>query len=250
MSFYKTDKSKCGAVAEVDLKSLKRVDFYKTFIPEYCKDKIVLSIGCVDMIDVIDINELIENNNHQLYNINKFAKRTVGIDINKKGIEQLRDLGFDDVYYFDVFDDNCNNPVKDIEFDVLVVSHVIEHVPNCWEFMKNIIEKFKFKEIVVAVPNAHHYNSIFYDLILKQREIGYNDHFYTFTPFNLMRFLESLDIEVDSVMHDYIVPKVTFGKKYKIRGLIKRLVINLAFNKFKIGYGNLICIGKIKIKDI
>lgn len=242
MSIYKTDKSIYGGPAELNFKTIKRIPMPQISIPDYCENKVVLSIGCVSAPTRIE--EDINRGEHQFYNMTQKSKRAIGIDISKEGIKKLNELGME-AYYFDVFDINDNNPVKDIEFDILILSHVIEHVPNCWEFVKNVINKFKFKEIIVAVPSAYSSNSLLLWQMLYKERIS-NDHYYTFSPITFIRFLESLDIEVKDIFNTISAPPIEFGTHHKLKGLIIRIIANVNVKIFKKGHYGLLCIGTKK----
>ncbi len=152
-------KNKLGQHSEIDFKSIPIVHSRVRFIPKYCKGKKVLSIGCVDMIEASPLEELIKSGNHQLYNLREQCGHVTGVDINEEGISLLKEKGFD-VHKYDVVLDSLE-AIEGQEYDVLIVSHVIEHIPDMYTFLKSIINKFKFKEIIVAVPNSYHiYNII------------------------------------------------------------------------------------------
>lgn len=235
--FYRTTK-KVGDVAVMEFKNIKMIDKNKRSIAEICKGKSVLSIGCVDMIETKTLDNIIKDNNHQFYNISKTAKELVGIDINDIGIKKLESMGFE-VYNYDIFSDETP-PINDRYFDVLVLSHVIEHIPNCYEFVNRVIEKFNFGKIIIAVPNCYHQRNIISTIVNKSISES-NDHYYTFSPFTLIKFMESLNINVNELFMDIEDIKIKPGKNRKVLGFLGSIVRKYLLKS----YGDLIAIGSI-----
>jgi SAM-dependent methyltransferase len=97
-------------------------------ISEFCKDKVVLDLGCVNH-DVENVNS--EGWLHK--SIIDVASETLGVDYLVKEVEILRQRGFQ-VMWGDV-----NKPLKtDRQFDVIVVGHLIEHLSNFEGLMNNL----------------------------------------------------------------------------------------------------------------
>lgn len=237
--FYK-EGTKLGTHSEIDFRQIPIVDSRVRFIPEYCKDKVVLTIGCVDMIDACPIDELIKKGNHQMYNLDRVCKKVVGIDINKEGIDILKKMGFE-AYCYDIQSQSIEEVEQKI-YDVLILSHILEHIPNMYEFVQIIVSKFKFKEVIIAVPNSYHFYNII-NMCIKNKEVVSNDHYYTFTPITLMKFLDSLGFKCEQLYFDReiiprFIPKNIFFKKIYL--LLYRKIINKN--------GNLIYIGKYKVE--
>ncbi|OON90177.1 MAG: hypothetical protein ATN32_04565 [Candidatus Epulonipiscium fishelsonii] len=70
-----------GDINILDFNELSTINCYVQSIAKLCKDKVVLTIGCVDMIDVIhQYNTNISSESFQLYNLNKCCKEVVGLD--------------------------------------------------------------------------------------------------------------------------------------------------------------------------
>ncbi|MGL5312907.1 MAG: methyltransferase domain-containing protein [Peptostreptococcaceae bacterium] len=235
--FYK-EGTHLGTHSELDFKKIPIVDSRVRFIPKYCKDKVVLTIGCVDMIEACPIEDMIEKGNHQMYNLRKTCKKVVGIDINKSGVEILKKMGFE-AYCYDILSEDIKEIDEQI-YDVLIVSHIIEHIPNMYKFLEVIIKKFKFKEIIVAVPNSYHFYNII-NMCIKNKEVVSNDHYYTFTPITLIKLMDNLGLDCKELYFDReIIPR--FIPKSRILKYIYLLLYNKIINR----NGNLIYIGNIK----
>ncbi|MGL5348543.1 MAG: methyltransferase domain-containing protein [Peptostreptococcaceae bacterium] len=237
--FYK-EGTTLGTHSEVDFKQIPIVDSRVRFIPEYCKGKVVLTIGCVDMINASPIEEIIKNGNHQMYNLRNTCSKVVGIDINKEGIEILNKMGFE-AYCYDIQSESLEELERQT-YDVLVISHIIEHIPNMYKFVETIIQKFRFKEIIVAVPNSYHFYNII-NMCIKNKEVVSNDHYYTFTPITLMKLMNSLDLECKALYFDReitprFIPENVFLKNIYL--LLYKKIINKN--------GNLIYIGNTKME--
>ena len=61
----------------------------------YIKDKFVLDIGCVDMIESIDdYGKFIQSDDFLHKRIFSFSKKVIGVDINETGVRFLNESGF------------------------------------------------------------------------------------------------------------------------------------------------------------
>ncbi len=172
---------------------IKTVPHRTKFIPELCVNKEVLSIGCVSMIEINPLNEIIASGNHLFYNISKKAKYSLGVDVNKEGIRQMQEIGLN-VVYNDIF--NCDKEIINRKYDIIVLSHVIEHIPDIYNFTKFIVNNFNYEKLIIAVPNSHT------NYISEGYEKNSNDHYYAFTPITTLNFLRSLNLFVDEFYFD------------------------------------------------
>lgn len=210
---------------------------YKS-IPELCKGKKVIDIGCAGVVETLelDLDRVIREGKHQFTNINKLAKECIGIDINQDAINVLNSKGYN-VICLDVI--NSNHEIMDEEFDILVLSHVLEHVPNTHTFLKSIIDKFKFKEIIIGVPNAYS-RTLLSSVLLQNEETISDDHYYTFTPVTLIMFCKSVGIEVEKLYFDIEEIPLRLGSNRKILGLLNSIVKKMLFPS----KGDLIAVAK------
>jgi len=236
MRYVKTTK-RVGDNAHLSFKDLKILDIRRRSIPDLCENMKVLVIGCVDMIEMLELEDYMKSGQHQFYNIHKKAREAWGIDINEKGIDELKKMNLK-VEKCDLFKDEIS--CLEEEYDIVVISHVIEHVLDIYGFMNKILNKVKFKEAIFAVPNAYNIKHAF-PAILFQRERVSNDHYYTFTPITFIKFLQGFNLEVEEVYFD-ADRKIKRGKKNLILGFIWSLIKSKVFTKS----GDLVVIARKK----
>jgi len=119
------------------------IDKRFSIIKKYIKDKKVLDIGCVQH----DISNI--DNDSWLHGfIRKHAKDVVGIDIEKEGVNYLKNKGLD-VRYEDAQDFDL-----DEKFDVIVAGEIIEHLSNFEGFIKSMKKHMKDNSrIIITTPN-------------------------------------------------------------------------------------------------
>jgi SAM-dependent methyltransferase len=118
-------------------------------------------------------------------------------------------------------------------FDMIVASHVLEHVTDPWKVLEKIIKYLKpGGQLIGSLPNVR-YIGVSLPLLFmgswKYQDAGILDitHFRFFTLSTIKELLLSADLEVDS-----ITPEV-FGKKYTIAN-----VATLGLCKNLLGYTN------------
>ncbi len=214
MNIVRTSE-KVGDNAYLNFKDIATLDIRRNSIGDLCQGKRVLVIGCVDMIDIISLQDYIDQGKHQFHNISEKACYTVGIDINEKGIDQLFNNGYN-VKCCDISSEHCD--YLDEEYDYVVVSHVIEHVIDLTGFIRKIAKTVKTKEFIFAVPNAYNIKHAL-PCLLFQRERVSNDHYYTFTPITFLKLIEGLEFDVLSIYFDQD-RRVRKGKKHLILGTL------------------------------
>lgn len=235
MNIIKTSE-KIGDNACLNFKDLPILDIRRNSIPEICKGKRVLVIGCVDMIDIISLKEYIAQGKHQFHNIVQEASYTAGIDINLAGVKELKNNNYN-VAYCDISSETCS--YLDQEYDYVVLSHVIEHVIDLTGFIKKIVASVKAKEFIFAVPNAYNIKHAL-PCLLFQRERVSNDHYYTFTPITFIKLIQGLNFKVCSVYLDQD-RSIVKGRSKVILGLLWSFIKSKVFKHS----GDIILIAKV-----
>ncbi len=161
---------------------------------EKTRQKKILHVGCVDHIDLID--EKINSGNYLHKLLTQNAKKCIGIDINKEGINLLKDeYNFDNVFYADLLSNELEI-IKTDKWDCIVLGEILEHVENPVEFLHEIKKKYKdfIEKIIITVPNALNNQLL---RIAKKSKVEYinSDHKYWFTPFTILKVMSQAGIE-------------------------------------------------------
>lgn len=149
------------------------------FIIEKAKGKRVLHLGCVGRADVL----------HK--EIESVAKDLTGIDIDRIGIQRLREKGYS------VIEHDVEKPF-DLEpnFDLIVAGELLEHLGNPLRFLTNLHPLMEQgTELIVTVPNVYVWNKAIYYLIKKQDSQS-SEHIVGFTKELLRRLLEHANCRI------------------------------------------------------
>ncbi|MGD8834529.1 MAG: methyltransferase domain-containing protein [Desulfobacteraceae bacterium] len=169
----------------------------RDFTVEFCHEKRVLHIGCVDA-GIMDAR--IEEHNFLHYQIGSVAKKLIGADIEKQGLERLSSEGFE-VYHLDLEKDVglLNNLSKQV--DVIVIPEVIEHLDNVGNALDNIKSCAFNGDILISTPNAFSFRS--YKMIGKCVEMIHPDHNYYFSPTTLKTILMKHGFSIERLVMYY-----------------------------------------------
>lgn len=152
-----------------------------------CRGKRVLHVGCVD-------SGLLEQRYRQgdlmHLRLAQVAHELWGVDIDRQGIEFLRQLGFSNLVVGDICQPDNLEELQGRIFDVIVASEVIEHLLNPGQFLVGV-QRFMAPdetELIVTVPNAFRVATLIQ--LLRGIEYIHPDHNYWFsyqTITNLLR---------------------------------------------------------------
>jgi len=129
--------------------------FKKDMIVEFCKCKKVLHIGACDSpyhIDKTKKGTLL----HQ--KLQKVCEEIIGIDIDKKTIVELKNLGIDDIFYGDIIRDEYEIDLQKFSFDYIIFGDVIEHLENPGSALDNIKKLMNENtKLILTTPNCFSY---------------------------------------------------------------------------------------------
>lgn len=109
--------------------------------------------------------------------------------------------------------------LKDKDYDIVVMHHVLEHVPDLIGTLNIVFQVLKPEGIFyIAVPNldnlGHHlYNAICHFMMKIPAIVDGNEHTFSFTPKTLRLCLQKTGFKVRQIR--------TFGKSEKISSLLK-----------------------------
>ncbi len=166
-------------------------------IIENTKNKNVIHVGCVDHLEIIE--DKIEHNTWLHSKIIESSSECIGIDINKKGIDYLKNkLKIDNVYYCDLIKNRLNK-LMEKNWDIMVLGEIVEHVTNPQEFLSKIFSLYKYNvnKIIITVPNVYCYNN--YRNAKRGIEVINSDHKTVFSPYTLVKTLNQCGFKTDQI---------------------------------------------------
>jgi 2-polyprenyl-3-methyl-5-hydroxy-6-metoxy-1,4-benzoquinol methylase len=168
---------------------MNRVDY----ILKYTKNKKVLDVGGIEFVEKVGE----ENWLHK--KIAESAKYILGVDLNKKGVEKAREMG----YNF-IFGDaeNLDKYVNE-KFDVCVAGELIEHLANPGLFLQSVYKVLEDDgRLILTTPNAFALGNIIrilkYALRLKVPP-DLPEHKAWYDLFTLKQLLNSQGFEVEEI---------------------------------------------------
>lgn len=133
----------------------------------------VLHVGCCDHAALVA--DKIRSGIYLHKNLCEAASSCVGVDTNVLGLEQLRALGFIDVYEPDA--------VPPQDFDICLAPDVIEHVGDPVSFLRGL-RRYRFERLIVSTPNVFRWRNA-----LPGGERINTDHRFWFSPYTLCKVL-------------------------------------------------------------
>lgn len=151
------------------------------FLREYVAGKTVLHGGCVD-------SELLEERiatRRLLHNIlGTTAKKLVGVDVDGKGIAEMLQRGYKNIYCADL-----ESWYYEEKFDVIVLGEIIEHIDNCGLFLESV-KRFCHSDTTVIFTTPNNYYFLFWIYSFLGKESIHPDHNYLFSFNSLKSLLE------------------------------------------------------------
>jgi len=212
------------------------VKFVKNRIDDIIKrgmlsNKTVLELGCVGM-----------GSDDEYGGVNwihgraaKVAKRIVGLDLNKKGIEKLKKLGYN------VKQQNIEVPFNLKEkFDVVLIEEVLEHLNNVGIAFENIRRHLKKDGLlIITTPNAHSISFFLQRLIRNEISgVSITDHVLWYDENTLKTMLKRNNFKVEEIWYVHPLP---------IKNTIKSRIIQFVFKFFPDQVGRNLCCAARKL---
>jgi len=130
-------------------------------------------------------------------NIIDVAKNVYGIDILSEEIDILKNKGYLNLYNINILNDPIPNNLKKINFDKIILGEILEHINNPSHFLNLVKQNFKFKEIIITVPNAFYIGNFFNNF--KNKELVNSDHRYWFTPYTISKQVYLANLVVKNI---------------------------------------------------
>lgn len=176
------------------------------FVLEQCHGKKVLHLGCADEGFT---NEKINKGNLLHLQISNVAKETWGVDYSQEAIEFLKKNGFENLFIGDIEQLGTIKKLKGEEFDVILLTEVLEHLNNPGASLLEIKKLFSPKtRLIITVPNGLSFTRI--KPAMKGYESVHPDHNYWFSFKTLETLLRKNGYSIEKILvytsYDYSVP--------------------------------------------
>ncbi len=147
------------------------------------------------------------------------------LEISQSGVDQIKKLGLKNLSSVTIFD-GYHIPFKDNEIDLVILSHVLEHV----EFERMLLREIKrvSKFLIIEVPCDYRYG-----VDKRMKHFLNYGHINMYTPSSLRFLVQSEGYQVLSDKVSMIEPEVTkfntFINQKKSKSLFTTLRIDLEF---------------------
>jgi len=198
-------------------------------ILDFCKNKIVIHLGCVDYPYLI---EQYKSGNLLHEKICKVAKKTFGVDLNKEGIDFLKSLGYQDLFVCSV--EALSKISFEDKYEVIVAGELIEHLSNPGLFFENVSSLMDDNTVlIITVPNAFSVKNFL--RVLMRHELIHPDHVCYFSPSTIKHFCSRYNLELKEYYYYLLSPRGFFKKiiflplKYLIKFFIPYISDGLIF---------------------
>lgn len=123
----------------------------------------------------------------------KLANKLVGVDIDAKNIEHARNHGYE------ILNENCETMSLDMQFDLIVMSDVIEHVNAPVTAINNLLKHLADNgKLIITTPNATAGNVLIRSLLSKDINV-LADHVAIYYPEHFQAICDRLNCKLMSV---------------------------------------------------
>jgi 2-polyprenyl-3-methyl-5-hydroxy-6-metoxy-1,4-benzoquinol methylase len=187
-------------------------------IEPYIKNRTVLDIGCVDARP--DGQKKYSSTGLHLF-LKEHASELLGIDIDKKGVEQMRQEGFN------VIEANAEDMNLGKKFDCIIAGELIEHLSNPGLFIENARNHLKDQgRLIITTANA--FGIVNFFRILRKKGIKVHaDHTCWYDPVTLTQLLSRYSFKPE---HIYFSNRTRWYLKkyfYKLKYQLPKFVAHL-----------------------
>ena len=155
----------------------------------------------------------------------QFAREIHALEISKSGVEQIGNRKIGSLKSVQIFD-GYHIPFADDEFDLVILSHVLEHV----EFERMLLREIKrvAKHVVIEVPIDYRYG-----VDKRMKHFLAYGHINMYTPSSLRFLLQTEGFEIVTDKISVIEPEVTkfntFVNQKKNKNFLSSLKIDAEF---------------------
>ena len=150
------------------------------------KGKRTLHVGCADHLELIKEKRLAGTYMHDI--LLETASLLIGVDTNAEALQKMSRMGINDLY--------TPEACPKMDFDIVVVPDVIEHIGDVNQFLGSI-KDYGAQEIILTTPNAFR----LYNRMLWQGELINTDHRCWFSPYTLCKICVEAGFEVDKIWY-------------------------------------------------
>lgn len=164
---------------------MKIIEDRKQTIYSYCKNKVVLDVGCVNH------DAKTEKGKNWLHkNLKKISKKVIGLDLNEPEAKKLNKKGYD------IRIGNVETIQFKEKFDVVVAGELIEHLANPGLFLENMGKQLKKGgHFIITTPNVFCIRYTLRDIFFG-KVIPNDEHTCYFDFHTLQQLIERYDFEI------------------------------------------------------
>jgi len=197
-AFSYIDGKSFSDVFVLSIEQLGRIRERMEFVEEIVKGKSVLHIGCLDHVPLIESR--IQGGCYFHQRLTNIASECLGIDINREGIDYVREkFHFSNIYFGDIAGSHKIQQISAKNWDYVVFGEVLEHIDNPVYFLNKFLYNYgnNIGKIIITVPNAFRFSNIRW--IFKNLERINSDHKYWFTPYTIWKVVNQAGLLVDTI---------------------------------------------------
>lgn len=159
-----------------------------------CTGKTVLHLG---FVDEGLLKDRLQQRTWLHEQLSRVAARLVGIDISVQGVNHARELGYQDCYVGDV-EKLSDVPFPRLNYDVILVPDIIEHLSNPGLFLNELRPVTKSDTTVLfTTPNALSIKTLFFPL--SGTEVVHPDHNFYYSPTTLTTLLRKHGFAIEEM---------------------------------------------------
>lgn len=190
-------------------------------ILELCKNKNVLHIGCLNSPYHV---ESFKNGNTLHQKLRGVTSSLIGMDFDKKALDEIKVLGENDIYFGDIIEAQYEYKFKERKYDIIVFGDVIEHLVNPGLSLKNLIDLMDIDTtLILTTPNVWSLNNI--TNFINKKEKVHPDHTFwpsKFTLENIFKFYNLKIVDFNYCFYGSSDDKIAFYIRLFENLIIKR----------------------------
>jgi len=162
-------------------------------ILELSKNKKVLHFGCADYpFTKLRGDQLLH------YQLSKVSAELHGIDASEKGINDLKELGFKNLFLVNA--ESPTGTVRDQNYDVIIAGEIIEHLSNPGLFLDSLRTLMSEEtELILTTINAFTLKIFLYSFFYKEKV--HSDHNYYFSYYTIKQLIEKHGLKCDNIYY-------------------------------------------------